>query len=99
MQPERERLVARGLAAWERAQRTPISDAERAAREPELARRTATFPFHGLSGAAIGVALVAGAAGSRQRSDLAIAPRLLAISGGAAAISIAVVIALDATIH
>jgi hypothetical protein len=36
---------------------------------------------------------------SRQRGDLGLAPRLLAIAGGAAAISIAVVIALDATIH
>jgi hypothetical protein len=99
MQPERERVVARELAAWQRAQGAPVSDAERAAHERELARHHRDFPFRWLLGASVLAAIVAGAVRSPHCSNLTVAPRLLAIVGGAAVISTAAVIALDAAFH
>jgi hypothetical protein len=99
MQPERERTVARELAAWQAAQRTEVSDAERAAHERELASRHREFPFLWLCGAGILAAVVVGAARSPRGPDLTVAPRLLAIACGSAVISTAAVIAIDAAFH
>jgi len=101
MQPERERAVARELAAWQREQAAPVSDAERAARERELTSHHRDFPFLWLCGAGVLAAIVAGAARSPRRTDLTVtvAPRLLAIACGTAVISTAAVIAIDAAFH
>ena len=99
MQPERERTVARELAAWQRARVAPVSDAERAARELELAGQHRDLPFGWLLGGAVAVAVIAGAARSRQTTEAGITPRLRAIAVAVAVISTAAVIALDVAFH
>jgi hypothetical protein len=107
MQPEGERLAARELARWQRAQPGPVSDAERRARERELARRHRDFPFVWLLAAALGGAIVAGAVRSPRplrgappdAGDVPVPRRLVAIACAAAVISTAAVIAIDAAFN
>jgi hypothetical protein len=99
MQPERERIVARELAAWQRAHPAEASEAERAARERELAARHRDVPFVWLLGAGILAAIAAGAARARRDPQHPVAPRLVAVALGAAVISTAAVIAIDAMFH
>ncbi|HEY0195128.1 MAG TPA: hypothetical protein VGC42_28635 [Kofleriaceae bacterium] len=99
MQPERERIAARELAAWQRAQPAPVSDAERDAQARELAARHRDFPFVWLLGGSLILAIVAGAARSAERPERPLAPRLATVACGIAAISTAAVIAIDAMFH
>lgn len=97
MQPERERVVARELARWQRAQPEPVSAAERTARQRALSDEHRELPFGWLLGAALAGALVAGAAQSATPATPARpAGRLVALACGAAVIATAVVIAVDA---
>jgi hypothetical protein len=99
MRPERERVIARELAAWDEAQRragAAPTDAARAAMEATLARAHRTFPFAYVLGACTLLAIALGAARSRTSPPAVLAPRLLVVAGALAAGSIALVIALDA---
>jgi hypothetical protein len=99
MQPERERVVARELAEWQRAQPAEVPDAELAARARALAAQHRDFPFAWLLGVSLTAAIVAGAARARRGTEHRLAPRLIAVACGAAVISTAAVIAIDAGFH
>ena len=99
MQSERERVVARELAAWQRAQPAAISDAERESRARALLREHREFPFVRLLGAGLAVAVVAGATRSPRGSERPVARWAVAIACGAAVISTLAVIAIDAAFH
>ncbi len=98
MQPERERLVERDLAAWAAQQRergveiTPHARASEAARLEAVHR---TFPFGWLLGCAVAVAVIAGVRRARPADVERITRRLLAIATICAAGSICAVIAID----
>lgn len=101
MTPERERIVARELAAWERdlAARGAQASAEARRRmEAELAAKAAVFPFiYVLGGLVIGAILV-GAWRSPQPGGT-LPARMLGRWAAAAAASIILVIAIDVLFH
>ncbi len=99
MQRERDRLVERDLAAWQRAQRErglAVSEDERRRLARELEERHRELPFAHVLGALTLLAIAAGARRARPGPAAPASGRLLAIAGAAAAGSVALVIALDA---
>ncbi len=101
MQHERDRLVERELAEWQRRQRErgiEVSDAERRRRARELEDRHRELPFAHVLGALTLIAIAAGARRARPGIAAPVGPRLLGVAGAAAAGSVALVIALDAMI-
>lgn len=98
MQPERERLIARELEAWQREQAArgvDLSDAQRRAERSRLADKHPTFPFVWLLAAATLASVIVGAARARQVPDERIAPRLLVITLVVACAAICAVIGID----
>ena len=98
MRPERERVVARDLAAWTARQQEQGVEVTATARASEAARLEAehrTFPFPWLLGIAVAVAVIAGARRTRVSEAIVISRRLLAIATICAAGSIVAVIAID----
>jgi hypothetical protein len=93
MAPERDRLVARELAAWA-AEQPQASDAEREAEADRLAAAHRTFPFALVLALGLGAAVIAGAVRSRARPHAEVAPRLLRRIVILAGASIGVVIAI-----
>jgi len=98
MQPERDRAVARELAAWQRAQ-PEAGEAEREAQKRVLVAEHRDFPFLWLLGASLIVAIVVGAARSPQVPERRLAPRPVIVACLAAVISTVTVIAIDASFH
>jgi hypothetical protein len=101
MKPERERLIARELAEWQREQArlgAQISDAERDARARALAEQHRELPFAPVLAVLLAAAVALGAARARGAAG-AVSTRLVAITVAVAAGSIATVIALDAAFH
>jgi hypothetical protein len=99
MTRERDRVIARELAAWQREQALrgiAVDDAERARRERELADRHRELPFAPLLGLATALAIGLGAWRARPGADAAVPGRVVAIAWAAAAGSVALVIAIDA---
>lgn len=99
MRTERERVVAREVAKWERehAQRgVTIDSARRRAQARELAAKHRELPFGYILGALTLFAILAGAKRARAGTYDAIPPRLVLAVAMIAAGSIALVIALDA---
>lgn len=98
MQPERERVIARELAEWQRTQAArgiePTADARRV-QEQRLAAKHRTFPFVWLLAAATLVSVVAGAWRSRRRDDERVTGALLARMIAAALASVWLVIVID----
>ncbi len=76
MTPERDRLIAKELAAWE-VQRPHAIDAERAAEANVVAEAHETFPFGIVHGLAVIAALCAGGVLSRRRPYAPIESRIL----------------------
>lgn len=101
MRPERDRIVAREMAAWEaeQAKRGAQADAEARRRmQEELARKNAVFPFIYVLGALIVVSVIAGA-WRAPRPEANLPARLITRWAVAAGASIALVIAIDALFH
>ena len=101
MRPERDRIVAREMAEWEKEQARQGSRADEEARrrmQAELARKNAVFPFIYVLGALVVASIVAGAR-LAQRPEANLPGRLLARWAVAACASIALVIAIDALFH
>lgn len=101
MKPERERVIARELLAWQRAQAqrgTQISEADRAAQARSLAARHTEPPFAPVLALSLAVAVALGARRTRAATE-AVTTRLVAIAAAIAAGSIVAVIALDAAFH
>lgn len=102
MRPERERVAARELAAWQRAQAArgiAITEAEREAEARLLVARHREPPFTPFLLGLLAIAVIAGAARARDEAVEPISSRLLAIAGGLAAGSIGLVIAIDGWIY
>ena len=102
MKPERDRAVARDLAAWQRdaARRGVIVDeARRAAEQRRLAaRHPQEPPFAPVLAVLLVAAIVAG--GARARGAIGVlSNRQLAIAGALCVASIAAVISIDAAFH
>lgn len=95
MAPERERVVAREMAAWLAAHPVQVSDAERAAKAAQLEDAHRTFPFAWILGGALLVAIGAGARASRRRAAVPLGARAQRIALVLAAGAIALVIAID----
>lgn len=98
MQPDRERVVARELAAWQRDRPEVDADAI-AAQKRALAAAHRDFPFLWVLGACLIAAIVAGAARSPHCPERALARRTVLVALAAAVISTATVIAIDAMFH
>jgi hypothetical protein len=102
MRPERERVVARELAAWQREQqrRGAVTDeARRAAEQRRLAaRHPKEPPFAPVLAVALLAMAIAGAWRAREPIG-AITNRHVAIAGALAASSIVAVITIDAIFH
>jgi hypothetical protein len=102
MRPERERLAARELLAWQRAQAArgvSITDAERQAEARLLVARHREPPFTPFLLGVLVLSVLAGAARSREETVAPIAPRFLALAGALAVGSTGLVIAIDAWFH
>ena len=83
MQPERERVIAKELAAWQRQQAArgaAIEEAERRAQRARLAEQHRTFPFVWVLALATVASVVAGALRSRKVAGERIDNRLLFIA-------------------
>lgn len=99
MKPERERMIARELAAWQRTQQRPITDAERAAQERAIAdRHHREPPFAPLLAVLLLAAVAVGAARARPAAD-PLRWRHVAIAGAIAAGTILAVMTIDAVFH
>jgi hypothetical protein len=102
MAAERDRAIARDYARWlddARRHGTAIDDAARERELHQLDRDNRTFPFAWLLAAAVAASVVAGAWRSRTPSAAPVLTgRSVAIAAVVAALSIAVVIALDAVV-
>lgn len=101
MAPERERVIARELGAWQREQaaRGAETDAEaRRAQRLRLEAKHRTFPFVWLLAAATVAAVIAGALRANKISDERISRGLLAITLGVALAAICAVVVLDLVI-
>lgn len=99
MAPERDRVIAKELAAWQRdqlARGAQIDDAERRAERIRIASKHETFPFVWLLAAATIASVIAGAVRTRRVPDERISNRLLAVTLAVAAAAIGAVIVLDA---
>jgi hypothetical protein len=92
MAPERERIVARELDAWQAAQGSAISEPAIADQRAKLEAEHETFPFAWLLGLCAAIAAIVGARRSPVSEIYVLAMRRAAI---AAAISIGGVIALS----
>jgi hypothetical protein len=92
MAPERERIVARELDAWQASQGSAITEPAIAEQRAKLEAEHATFPFAWLLGLCTAIAAIAGALRSPRVEIYALALRRAAI---AAAISTGGVIALS----
>ena len=97
MRPERDRVIARELAEWQRRQ-PRIDEAARAARARELADQHRVFPFMPILGVLVAAATILGARRARAAPDGPVPARFVAIASILAIGSIAIVIALDAAI-
>ena len=95
MAPERERVVAREMAAWLAAHPAEVSEAERAAKAAQLEEAHRTFPFAWLFGGALLVAIAAGARATRRRAAAPLTARAQRLAVALAAGAIALVIAID----
>jgi hypothetical protein len=98
MAPERDRVIAKELQAWQReqlARGAAIDEAQRRAQQLRLAAKHETFPFVWLLAFATVASVIAGAVRARKVADERIAPRLLAITLAVAAGAIGAVIAID----
>ncbi|MEO8701166.1 MAG: hypothetical protein ABI867_14040 [Kofleriaceae bacterium] len=101
MRPERDRVIARELAAWQREQASRGTTITQAEREREQQRLTAShreLPFLPFLGAALVVAVAFGIARARPAVD-PLTPRLVALATAIGAGSIVAVIAIDALFH
>ncbi|MEJ7603576.1 MAG: hypothetical protein WKG01_37160 [Kofleriaceae bacterium] len=98
MQPERERVIARELAAWQR-QQPHVDEAARAARARELAAQHRVLPFAPILAVLLAAAVLLGARRARPAPAGPIATRFVALAAALAGGSIALVIALDAAFH
>ncbi len=98
MRPERDRIVARELADWERAQGAKADADARTRMAADLARKNAVFPFIYVLGALVVLSTIAGAWVS-PRPEATLPGALLAQWAVAAGASIALVIAIDALFH
>jgi hypothetical protein len=101
MQHERDRVIAKELQAWQRSQAArgqEIDEAARRAERERLAQQHRTFPFVWLLAAATLASAIAGARRMRHQPDERIGGRLLAITTGLAAASIAAVVVIDALV-
>jgi hypothetical protein len=99
MQRERDRLVARELAEWQRGLRERGIEAslgEQRRRERELEARHRELPFAHVLGALTLIAIAAGARRARAGSAAPVGGRLLGVAAAVAAASVVLVIALDA---
>ena len=101
MAPERERVIARELQAWQReraARGAEIDAAERRAQRLRLEAKHETFPFVWLLAIATIAAVIAGALRADRIADQRIGRRLLAITLGVALAAIVAVVVLDLVI-
>jgi hypothetical protein len=99
MRTERDRVVAREVAQWEREQKqrgAAIDEAQRRARELALAKQHRELPFGYILGALTVLAILAGAWRARPGTHDALPPRLVWTTATIAVGSIALVIAIDA---
>ena len=96
MKPERERVIDKELAAWQRAQGSAVSDDAKRRERVRLEDRHRTFPFVWLLGAATFASVIAGAWRARRHGDTRIETRLLVLTLAVAFAAICVVIVLDA---
>ena len=96
MRRERDRVIARELAEWQRRQPT-IDEAARAARARQLDEQHRVFPFMPLLGVLVAAATILGARRARPAPDGAVPARLVAIAAALAILSVIIVIALDAS--
>jgi len=102
MRPERERVVARELAAWQRAQAArglAISDAEREAEARRLAAQHREPPFLPVLLVLLVGSAIAGAVRAREAPPGAVSRRILASVMTLAVGSVALVIAIDLLFH
>ena len=95
MTPERERQIAREMAAWLAAHPAPVTEPERAAKTEQLEDAHRTFPFAWLYGGGLLVAIGAGAWASRRREAEPLSARARRLALALATGSIALVIAID----
>lgn len=98
MAPERDRVIAKELAAWQRehaARGAAIDEAQRRAQRMRLAAKHQTFPFVWLLAFATVASVIAGAMRARKVADERITSRLLAITLAVAASAIGAVIVID----
>ena len=95
MQPERERIVAREMAEWDRAH---PNDPSRAAHERELAAKHRELPFKYILVALMLAAVVAGALRARPGTQTEIPPKLVMRMTAFAAAAVVLVIAIDAAL-
>jgi hypothetical protein len=101
MQPQRERDIARELAAWQRqraARGATVTEDERRAERARIENKHQAFPFVWLLAAATLVSVIAGAMRARKIDDERIAGRLLARAAAVAAGAICAVILIDALV-
>jgi len=94
MQPERERIVARDLDAWTRAQGAAVTPQAVASERARLEDVHRTFPFAWVLGACAALAAAMGARRSTP-GDGELPARLVAIAAAVAAVAIGAVIAID----
>lgn len=98
MAPERERLIARELQAWQRAQAArgvEIDEAQRRVVRAKLERKHETFPFVWLLAFATVACVIAGALRARRVPDETISRRLLVTTLVVALGAVASVVVID----
>jgi hypothetical protein len=101
MAPERDRLIARELTAWQREQRArgaQLDEAQQRAQRARLVKKHETFPFVWLLALATLGSVVAGAIRAREVDDMPIPTRTLVLALAIALASVASVIAIDLVI-
>jgi hypothetical protein len=98
MQPERERVIARELVQWQRAQKAQgavVTDDAKRAEVQRLERTHRTFPFVWILAACTVIAVLAGARLTKRAAAAPIESRLLAITAVVAIGAILAVVMLD----
>ena len=95
MRPERDRVIDKELAAWQRAQGDAVNDAAKRRERLRLEQTHRTFPFVWLLGFATVLAVLAGAWRAKRYAAEPIGNRLIAVAIGVALGAICAVIVLD----